>query len=67
MKNSTRGMLSKMLVYPGISEEMKGRIKTALASINYATAPAAGGKRKAHRKRNTRRSKEGLKRSRVRR
>ena len=59
------GMLKKMLVYPGISEEAKARVKSALASINYATAPAAGGKRAAYRK--TRRKTKGLKHSRLRR
>jgi hypothetical protein len=68
-KAGARGMLNMMLVYPGISEEMKGRVRNALRSINYATAPAAGGKRKALTKRKaiTRRKMKGLKRSRVRR
>ena len=64
-KAGARTMLNKMRVYPGISEASKKRIQEALASINYATAPAAGGKRKAYRK--TRRSKKGLNRSRLRR
>jgi hypothetical protein len=61
-KNGARVMLKKMLLYPGLSEASKKRIENALASINHATAPAAGGKRKAHGKRKTRRSKKGLKR-----
>lgn len=64
-KAGARTMLNRMRAYPGISEASTTRIQAALASINYATAPAAGGRRKACRK--TRRSKKGLKRSRVRR
>jgi hypothetical protein len=59
-KNGARVMLKKMLLYPGLSEASKKRIEDALTSINHATAPAAGGKRKSYRK--TRRSKKGLKR-----
>lgn len=58
-------MLNKMLLYPGISEAVKKRIENSLVSINYVTAPAAGGKRRLNRK--TRHKKKGLKRSRVRR
>ena len=68
-KVGARALLNRMLVYPGISEEMKGRVRNALGSINYETAPAAGGKRKGLTKRKaiTRRKMKGLKRSRVRR
>ena len=59
-KSGARVILNKMLLYPGISAESKTRVQSALASISYETAPAAGGKR-------TRRKKKGLKRSRVRR
>jgi hypothetical protein len=65
-KIGARALLNKMLVYPGISEVIKKRIKDALASINYESAPAAGGKRRVITKRRTHR-KKGLKRSRVRR
>lgn len=67
-KGGARILLNKMLLYPGISEGSRKRIEAALASINYASAPAAGGKSVAYRnrKRKTRRSKRGLKRSRVR-
>ena len=65
-KIGARALLNRMLVYPGISEASRKRIQDALASINYAAAAAAGGK-SVSRKRKTRRSKKGLKRSRVRR
>lgn len=65
-KAGARALLNKMLLYPGISEPSRTRIQSALASISYASAPAAGGKRKASRKRKTYR-KKGLKPSRVRR
>jgi hypothetical protein len=65
-KAGARTLLNKMLLYPGISEASKKRVQDALASINYAAAAAAGGK-SVSRKRKTRRSKKGLKRSRVRR
>jgi hypothetical protein len=64
-KIGARALLNRMLVYPGISEATRKRIQDALASINYAAAAAAGGFR--NRKRKTRRSRKGLKRSRVRR
>jgi hypothetical protein len=64
-KIGARALLNRMLVYPGISEASRKRIQGALASINYAAAAAAGGK-SVSRKRKTRRSKKGLKRSRVR-
>lgn len=71
-KVGARALLNKMLLYPGISEVSQKRIQGALASINYASAPAAGGKGVAYRKRraSTKRKiyrKKGLKRSRVRR
>jgi hypothetical protein len=65
-KAGARTLLNTMLLYPGISEASKKRVQDALASINYAAAAAAGGK-SVSRKRKTRRSKKGLKRSRVRR
>ena len=65
-KAGARALLNRMLLYPGISEPSRKRIQDALASISYASAPAAGGKRKASRKRKTYR-KKGLKPSRVRR
>ena len=65
-KVGARALLNRMLLYPGISQPSRTRIQHALASISYVSAPAAGGKREASRKRKTYR-KKGLKPSRVRR
>lgn len=63
-KAGAMALLNKMLAYPGISDINRTRIQNTLMSMNYATAPAAGGKGM---RRKTRRSRKGLKRSRVRR
>jgi hypothetical protein len=67
-KGGARILLNKMLLYPGISEGSRKRIQAALASINYESAPAAGGRRMSrHKSRRKSRKTRGLKRTRVRR